>query len=218
MSRRRCSVIALVGVVALVAANEDGHDHSNGGKWEWTGLFSTDEDFYLWTAQKTRHDHSNHNDDEHDHVNAYADAHMKMAVLPASTGTDASSGLDPSRTTAERALALSQRPVRSPRSPAGDLRKERKLKQELKQKTPRVWKKAQAPTPVKAPHRRRQVLYTAELADVPFGAQGVWMPNATLDIPVPMSTEYAGGLTVTTPKALSRSAAREAKEESQIPG
>jgi hypothetical protein len=136
----------------------------------------------------------------------------------ASTGTDASSGLDPSRTTAERALALSQRPVRSPRSPAGDLSKERKLKQELKQKTPRVWKKAQAPTPVKAPHRRRQVLYTAELADVPFGAQGVWMPNATLDIPVPMSTEYAGGLTVTTPKALSRSAAREAKEESQIPG
>ena len=89
VSRRRCSVIALIGVVALVAANEDGHDHSNGGKWEWTGLFSTDEDFYLWTAQKTRHDHSNHNDDEHDNVNAYADAHMKMTVLPASAGTDA---------------------------------------------------------------------------------------------------------------------------------
>jgi hypothetical protein len=65
------------------AAGDDHDDHDHDGEasgsttYEWAGLFAVPEDIYTWTAQKTGS------------PPAYADAHMKMAVLAATAGTDA---------------------------------------------------------------------------------------------------------------------------------
>ena len=44
----------LLSLLAAALAAEDahaGHDHGEGGAFEWAGIFSAPEDFYLWTAQ-----------------------------------------------------------------------------------------------------------------------------------------------------------------------
>ena len=44
----------LLSLLAAALAAEDahaGHDHGEGGEFEWAGIFSVPEDFYLWTAQ-----------------------------------------------------------------------------------------------------------------------------------------------------------------------
>ncbi|KAL3921335.1 MAG: hypothetical protein SGPRY_004940, partial [Prymnesium sp.] len=58
--------------------DHDEHGHEE-GSWEWGGLFHLEEDWYVWSAQKTSAD--NQTD--------YADATMKMALLPAADDSEA---------------------------------------------------------------------------------------------------------------------------------
>ena len=54
------------------------HDdhHSNGSSFEWAGLFAVTSDVLQWTAQKQAG------------ASTYAEAHMKVAILPAADGTN----------------------------------------------------------------------------------------------------------------------------------
>ena len=62
--------------VAFCAMGEDSHNHGGADKFEWAGIFETDNAMYMWTAQKVG--------------GAYADATMTMAALPAGSATEAS--------------------------------------------------------------------------------------------------------------------------------
>lgn len=73
----------------LPALSQDAHDHDAhedehadghaGDAFEWAGIFDTPENTYLWTAQKV----------QSGTAVDYADATMKMAVIPASSATEA---------------------------------------------------------------------------------------------------------------------------------
>ena len=53
----------------------DGHDHGGGGgDFEWSGIFATQNDKYIWSAQAVE--------------GKYADPEMKMVVLPADAATE----------------------------------------------------------------------------------------------------------------------------------
>jgi zinc transporter ZupT len=69
-------VLASHATLAASSGDDDHDDHGHGSAaFEWAGIFETPEDIYAWTAQK---------------VSAkYADATMKMAILPATAATEA---------------------------------------------------------------------------------------------------------------------------------
>ena len=72
--------LVVLSLALPVRASEHNHVHgysAGAANYEWAGLFAVSEDNYVWTAQKSAT------------TNTYADAHMKMAVLSASAGTDA---------------------------------------------------------------------------------------------------------------------------------
>lgn len=66
---------ALVASLFTVAAGSGDHDHDSGTEpFEWAGIFATPEDSYTWVAQKVG--------------GSYADDHMKVVVLPATSATE----------------------------------------------------------------------------------------------------------------------------------
>ena len=75
MAHKPAHVVMLFKMAALASLFPGSHG-SGTYMFEWGGVFSTVEQFYVWTAQKA----SGTN---------YADAHMKLAVLPAASSTDA---------------------------------------------------------------------------------------------------------------------------------
>jgi len=72
-------LVLAIQVLPAMSAGDDAHGHGGDDAFEWAGIFETPEDTYLWTAQKTKTDSGM----------MYADATMKMAVLPASDATEA---------------------------------------------------------------------------------------------------------------------------------
>jgi len=62
-------------VTSSVEDEHAGHDHGDHGAFEWSGIFEVPDDLYMWTAQKVDGN--------------YADATMKIVVLPASAATEA---------------------------------------------------------------------------------------------------------------------------------
>lgn len=77
-------LLLLFASLALPVTAEESHDHDEhdheGGGWEWAGLFHLEEDWYVWSAQKTS---------AADSVTDYADATMKMVLLPAADDSEA---------------------------------------------------------------------------------------------------------------------------------
>jgi zinc transporter ZupT len=72
-------LVLVVHLVPAASSADDhaGHGHGGADKFEWAGVFATPESSYMWTAQKGKTSKK------------YADATMKMTVLPASAATDA---------------------------------------------------------------------------------------------------------------------------------
>jgi len=71
------SLILALGILPASSQDHDDHGHEV-HSFEWAGIFDTPENTYLWTAQKVAGDNA---------VD-YADATMKMAIIPAGSATD----------------------------------------------------------------------------------------------------------------------------------